>query len=158
MGAACKLFGVQMTCWRHVVVVWALLLAAAVAMHMPFRLPAPLSEGACQRLVDNFNCHAVLAGLKEQSAAAAGTTTTAAGAAAAEARSSGAPQLHIITIAGRNTPAEKIQQSPLMRGLPPHLRPMVKVLQAETLIGHGLKGFGAFGAKIIEASCSSLSC
>lgn len=124
---------------KHFAAFIALIIAAAV-VHIPTRLPVPLDEGACQKLLHRFEKPAVLAGLQEQSAAAAAAV-------------SGRPlQLHIITIAGRNTPPERVLASPLMRSLPPHLRPLVKVLKAETRLGHGLEGLGAYGAKIIEAS------
>jgi hypothetical protein len=41
-----------------------------------------------------------------------------------------------------------------MLSLPPAVRSKVKVLKANMRIGHGLEGFGAFGAKIIEVGCN----
>jgi hypothetical protein len=121
------------------------LIAAAVLL---LAIPAgvlwqwlPMSQRNCQLLQQSFNSSAVLAGLQEQQQAAA-------------AAGSPAQQLHILTIVGSNTPRARIDGSPLLNSLPPPMRSRVKVLRAATRIGHGLEGFGAFGAKIIEVGWS----
>jgi hypothetical protein len=114
-----------------------LLLAIAAAMLLP------MSQHRCQLLQNSFNSSAVLAGLEEQQQAAA----------AELAADTTAPELHILTIIGSNTPKHRIDNSPLPQSLPPGLRKRVRVLRANTRIGHGLEGFGAFGAKIIEVCC-----
>jgi hypothetical protein len=114
-----------------------LLVAIAAAMLLP------ISQHRCQQLQNSFNSSAVLVGQQEQQQAAA----------AELAANNHAPQLHILTIIGSNTPQNRIDNSPLLQSLPPGLRNSVRVLRADTRIGHGLEGFGAFGAKIIEVGC-----
>jgi hypothetical protein len=132
---------------------WVTLAVASLALSAALLLPVLLGmrQQRCLLLQQSFNSSAVLEGLQQQRQAAAAATTSAAGTAARE----GVPQLHILTIIGSNTPKERIDNSPLLRSLPPALRHSVKVLRAYTRIGHGLEGFGAFGAKIIQVGCSA---
>lgn len=123
---------------RHALVFMALLLAALVRRHQ--QQLKGLDPSACQQAESNFNVTAVLEELGKQSALAA----------AAAANGSCQQQLHIVTVISSHTSMAKVEGSALMRGLPPAMRPRVKVLQAQSRIGHGLDGFGAFGAKMIE--------
>jgi hypothetical protein len=122
--------------YQHFLALAVVLLSIYIAFP---RQQQPMSQHSCQLLQQSFNSSAVIAGLQVQQQAAA-----------AAAAGSAAPQLHILTIIGSNTPTARVDGSPLMQSLPPAVRSRVKVLRANTRIGHGLEGFGAFGAKIIE--------
>lgn len=139
-GAARHILAAANTLQRqHLVAIAVVLLAIPAAMiwkHMP------MSQQRCQLLQQRFHSSAVLAGVQQQAVLAA--------AAAQSVQHSAVPELHILTIIGSNTPQGRVEHSPLLQSLPPALRHSVKVLRANTRIGHGFEGFGAFGAKIIE--------